>query len=172
MSERITFKYHPNVYENEIITHEKGICQCCGKEVDEYCNSMYSREEVDCICLECVANGAAAEKFDGQFIQDAEIDKVNDEKKSHELFCCTPGYVSWQGENWLACCGDYCAFLGDVGTNELEEMGIADEVFEEYLQRPFSVKEVREFLFKGGHLAGYLFRCLHCGRYYIEVDGD
>lgn len=36
MSERITFKYHPNVYENEITTHEKGICQCCGKEVDEY----------------------------------------------------------------------------------------------------------------------------------------
>lgn len=62
------------------------------------------------------------------FIRDAESGLVSDPQKTEELFKRTPGYASWQGEYWLACCNDYCAFIGDVGTEELERMGIADEV--------------------------------------------
>lgn len=32
MEKKIVFKYHPNVYDNDIIVHENGICQCCGKK--------------------------------------------------------------------------------------------------------------------------------------------
>lgn len=74
----------------------------------------------------------SSRKFDGIFIQRAEKNKVDDPAKIDELFKRTPGYVSWQGEHWLACCNDFCAFIGDVGTKELEELGIADDVFEEY----------------------------------------
>lgn len=52
----------------------------------------------------------------------------------HELFHRTPGYISWQGEYWLACCDDYCAYIETVGTKELEEMGIANEVFADMIQ--------------------------------------
>lgn len=31
--ERIKFKYHPNVYEDDIVVHKNGVCQCCGKQV-------------------------------------------------------------------------------------------------------------------------------------------
>ena len=83
----------------------------------------------------------------------------------------TPGYVSWQGEYWLACCNDYCAFIGNVGAKELEDMGIADEVFEEY-DSLNKYEGAREYLEKSGPLAGYLFKCLHCGKYHLWVDAD
>ena len=106
------FKYHPNLYDPEKVidgvVYGEEICQCCGNKVNVYIDSM-----ADCICMDCVASGKAAEKFDGEFIQDTE--EVSDESKREELFKRTPGYCSWQGEHWLACCDDYCAYLGDVG---------------------------------------------------------
>lgn len=171
MGKKIVFKYHPNVYNNDIIENKNGVCRCCGKEVSEYCNTMYCVDDVHCICLECISEGKAAEKFNGEFIQDAESNLVSDPQKTDELFKRTPGYVSWQGEHWLACCNDYCAFIGDVGTKELEQMGIADEVFAEYDARD-EFENAREYLEKSGSLAGYLFRCLHCGKYHLWIDAD
>ncbi|MCI8422221.1 MAG: CbrC family protein [Lawsonibacter sp.] len=169
MGSRPMFKYHPNLYNSEMVTFQEGVCQCCGKPVDAYIQNMYCVEDVDCICLDCVASGDASEKFDGDFVQFAE--PVSDPAKTEELFCRTPGYISWQGEYWLACCDDYCAFLGDVGTRELEELGIADEVFAEYDARD-EYEDARLYLEKGGSMAGYLFRCLHCGKYHLWVDTD
>lgn len=163
------FKYHPNVYESGEVEFSKGVCDCCGREVEAYVQSMYTRENVDCICMECIASGAAAEKFDGDFIQDA--DPVDNEEAREELFCRTPGYISWQGENWAACCNDYCEYIGTVGTKELEELGIADELFEEY-DFCGGYDDVRKYLVKDGSLCGYLFRCLHCGKYHLRVDAD
>ena len=58
--EKIKFKYHPNIYEDDILVHENGVCQCCGKQVDEYIEHIYSSEDVECICLYCVNDGTAA----------------------------------------------------------------------------------------------------------------
>lgn len=164
------FKYHPNVYQSGIVTFEKGTCQCCEKEVTAYISSMYCSAGIDCICLDCVASGKAAEKFNGDFIQDVE-EKVSDVSRTEELFKRTPGYISWQGEYWLVCCDDYCAYIGTVGTKELEEMGIAEQVFEEYENRS-EYDDAREYLEKDGSLCGYLFQCLHCGKYHLWVDAD
>lgn len=129
------------------------------------------RREVDKdegICMECVASGKAVEKFGGGFVQDAE--KALTKEKIDELFKRTPGYVSWQGENWLACCDDYCEYLGDVGYTELKEMNLIHLIDE------FKEEEDADFdnedLEKGGSPAGYLFRCLHCGKYRLNVDFD
>lgn len=162
------FKYHPNLYQNNEVVFEKGICQCCEKEVTAYIESMYCAADVDCICLDCVASGRAAEKFNGDFIQDTE-QLVSDDKKTEELFRRTPGYISWQGEYWLVCCDDYCAYLGTVGTKELEEMGIADQVFTEYESKN-KYGSNREYLTKDGVFCGYLFQCLHCGKYHLWED--
>lgn len=173
--EKIKFKYHPNVWKQDVFTeiaeNEMLECECCNKRTRYYLQNMYSSANVECICPECVANGKASEKFNGEFIQYAEIDKVSDDEKRKELFCRTPGYVSWQGEYWLACCNDFCAYIGDVGTKELEEMGIADEVFAEYDARN-EYEDARLYLEKAGSMAGYLFQCLHCQKYHLWVDAD
>lgn len=163
------FKYHPNLYKSEVVTFEKSICQCCGKEITAYIGTMYCVENIECICLECVSNGDAARKYKGEFVQFAE--PLDDKEKHDELFCRTPGYISWQGEYWLTCCNDYCAFIGDVGTKELEEMEIADEVFAEYDARN-EYENARLYLHNAGSMAGYLFRCLHCEKYHLWVDAD
>lgn len=173
---KIHFKYHPNIYDLDIFHEaEEGsypICQCCGQETKFSYQTMYSRESVDCLCPQCIASGDAAKKFNGQFVQEAEDFKVNDENKRQELYYRTPGYISWQGEYWLACCEDYCAYIGEVGTKELEEMGIADEVFAEYDSRDYGYEDVRAYLVKAGSMAGYLFQCLHCKKYHLWVDAD
>ena len=169
------FKYHPFCVENNIFEEapdgEFVTCVCCGKQTRLYYGHMYTVHTVDCLCPECIADGSAAKKFNGEFIERADI--VSDAKKQEELFCRTPGYLAWQGENWLACCDDYCAFIAYVGSRELEKMGIAEEVFAEYKEQDaYDIHAVRQNLIKLGHMSGYLFKCLHCGKYRLWVDCD
>jgi len=169
------FKYHPNCYENTFSKAENGkfpTCQCCDKETEYFYDAMYSREEIECLCPNCIATGIAAKKFDGDFVQDAdEIDENENRRK--ELFECTPGYESWQGENWLAHCNDYCAFIGKVGIKELKELGIIKKVLAEYKKRKeYNIKDVKKCLHKEGDMAGYLFQCLHCKKYLLYVDAS
>ena len=169
----IEFKYHPNLYNDDVLVRNEGICNCCGNTVSEYIETAYSKMDLDCICLSCVHDGSAAEKFDAEFVQDAE--DIFDQEKREELFKRTPGYVSWQGEYWLACCGDYCAYLGTVGIKELEELGIKDEVLNDYASKiymPYPLDLINDNLYKDGDFTGYLFRCLHCGKYRIYIDAS
>lgn len=171
--ETIEFKYHPNIYHDDILIHKENICQCCGRKVSEYIeNDIYAEEDLDCICLSCISDGSAAEKFDATFVQDAEA--VSDPAKQNELFCRTPGYLAWQGEYWLACCDDYCQYLGMVGIKELDALGIKNEVLREYASHSngYPLDVVERDLQKDGDLTGYLFRCLHCGKYRIYVDAS
>lgn len=167
------FRYHPEPLKTGAFKDDMSVtCECCGKNTEIYYeNGIYSEQDVTYLCPACIANGTAAKKFDATFVQDADKLTTNDTKKDDELFKRTPGYESWQGEHWVACCDDYCAFLGDVGTKELLELGIADEVFEDYAKRDeYDVNIAREMLVAGGDLAGYLFRCLHCKKYHIYID--
>ena len=47
-----------------------------------------------------------------------------------------------------------------------EDMAPVFEIIEE------DVEDVEEYLVKDGSLCGYLFQCLHCGKYHLWVDAD
>lgn len=172
------FRYHPDPFKTGVFKDDASVvCECCGQATDAYyCGSIYCVADVNYLCPHCIASGAAAAKFDASFIQDADPlppSTSNAQAKTEELFKRTPGYFNWQGEHWLTCCDDYCEFLGDVGTKELQDLGIAEEVFADYaLRGGFAVDDVRNYLIAGGDMAGYLFRCLHCGKYKIYVDAS
>ena len=70
MEKKIVFKYHPNVYDNDIIEHENGVCQCCEKKVNEYCSTMYCIDDVHCICQECKSDGLSG-------LRDMQAGRVN-----------------------------------------------------------------------------------------------
>ena len=169
------FKYNPNAYVNGSFsrTEDGGevICQCCGKNTTYFYETMYCEDQVHCLCPDCIASGKAAQRFNGGFVQDAETQRVDSQEKIDELFKRTPGYVSWQGENWLACCNDFCAFIGDADLEILNELGITEQVFTDYEQRDDGYEDARDDL---GHgiLYGYLFQCLHCGKYRLDIDTD
>ena len=172
------FRYHPDPFKTGVFKEGVSvICECCEQATDVYyCGSIYCVADVNYLCPHCIASGAAAAKFDASFIQDADPlppGAADAKSKTEELFKRTPGYFSWQVEHWLTCCDDYCEFLGDVGTKELEEMGIANEVFAQYaLHGEFAAEDVQGYLVAGGDMAGYLFRCSRCGKYKIHVDAS
>ncbi|HBJ2613911.1 TPA: CbrC family protein [Clostridium botulinum] len=166
------FKYCPDTINTNILTiGGTEICDCCGETVDVYYEgSFYSVEDVECLCPECIDNGTAAKKFDGQFQQDIFNDeKVVNEEYRDEILHRTPSYISWQGSNWPAHCDDYCEFLGDAGWDKIEELRIQDS-FENFTG--FDIKELKEYLSPNGSLCGYLFRCLKCGKYCLCADCD
>lgn len=166
------FKYCPDTINTNILTiGGTEVCDCCGETVDVYYEgSFYSVEDVECLCPECIDNGTAAKKFDGQFQQDIFNDeKVVNEEYRDEILHRTPSYISWQGSNWPAHCDDYCEFLGDAGWDKIEELRIQDS-FENFTG--LDIKELKEYLSPNGSLCGYLFRCLKCGKYCLCVDCD
>ncbi len=170
------FRYHPDPLGTGAFTKgDPQTCDCCGRQTDIWYNSpFYSSEDVECLCPGCIADGKAAEKFDGEFQDSASADKVSDPAKLEELTTRTPGYCGWQQEYWLAHCDDYCAFTGYVGMEELEEMGLSDKLEEIYRKdvAMFDIEDVRENMQNEGSMQGYLFRCLHCGKYFLYVDCD
>ena len=167
------FIYHPDpLATGAFVEREAKVCPSCGKESNVYYALIpYCIDNIKNLCPFCIANGLAAEKFDAEFVQDAEWSGQTNPEKDKLLFCQTPGYSSWQGENWLSCCQDYCAYLGTVGTRELKAMGIAEQVLADYEERG-EYQDIEEYLVKDGSLCGYLFRCLHCQKYQIWVDAD
>ena len=167
------FKYHPDPLSTGSFEEgEEKICPCCGNKSKVYYSSFpYCTEDLEYICPTCISNGEAAKKFDAIFVNNAEWHGEPDKEKDDELFRRTPGYLSWQGEHWLSCCDDYCAYIGTVGTRELKAMYIAEEVIAEYEERD-EFADVEEYLVKDGSMCGYLFKCLHCGKYHLYVDAD
>ncbi|EHO84140.1 hypothetical protein HMPREF0380_01218 [Eubacterium infirmum F0142] len=115
------FKYHPDPLSTGSFEEgEEKICPCCGNKSKVYYSSFpYCTEDAEYICPTCISNGEAAMKFEASFVQDAEWHGEPNKEKDDELFHRTPGYLSWQGEHWLSCCDDYCAYMGTVGTREL-----------------------------------------------------
>lgn len=79
---QVEFPYHPNIYQLEFSpikpNQEARFCQVCGCVPELYLDRMYSTETIHRLCLQCVASGAAADQFDGAYIQDAEWQKVSD----------------------------------------------------------------------------------------------
>ena len=170
------FKYHPDpVKTGAFKTGETRVCGCCGRETDVwYDEPFYAEEDVECICPDCIADGSAAEKFDGTFQDKSNVGSVSDPAMLDELIRRTPGYVGWQQEYWYAHCDDFCEFLGYVGWDELVQMGIDGEIEQTYDQAicGFAIEDVKENLENGGSMQGYLFRCPHCGKHFLYADCD
>lgn len=167
-----TFKYMPNPMQANIFkTGEIVVCDCCQQEVDiYYTGGIYAIEEVQYLCPSCIHSGLAAEKFDGEFQQDLlNPELVNNADYTTEVLHRTPGYSSWQGNNWLAHCTDYCAFIGHVGWDELVAMGITEELIH---YDDYSNEELAASLRNNGSHQGYLFQCLECQQYVLYSDFD
>ena len=129
------FRYHPNPLETGAFEESADgvVCDCCGKTTHIfYTAPFYAVEDIAYLCPECIANGEAARKYDGSFQDDFSVDDgVDDPEKLDELIHRTPGYSGWQQEYWRAHCGDYCAYLGNVGARELRALGVLEEVLDD-----------------------------------------
>lgn len=169
------FKYHPNPLATGAFTQAQYavVCDCCGCSTHIYYDGpFYSIEDINYLCPNCIASGAAAKKFDGDFQDDGCLEpKVLDAEKIDELIHRTPGYSGWQQEYWRSHCGDFCAFMGYVGAAELKALGVLDEVLDDP-QWSEEEKDLIKTSVNGGSLQCYLFKCLHCGKHMVWMDCD
>lgn len=51
-------------------------------------------------------------------------------------------------------------------------MGIMEEVLDDSLWNETAKDNICNNMFNGSGMQGYLFRCLHCGRYLLWADCD
>ncbi|QVK19568.1 CbrC family protein [Mycoplasmatota bacterium] len=79
----------------------------------------------------------------------------------YELIYRTSSYASWQTEHWLSHCDDYCMFIDYVGWEEIKELAdeLKDDIEKIKLEYQLTQEELEKWLFKGGTLQGYLFKC-------------
>ena len=169
------FKYHPNPLATGAFTQAQYavVCDCCGCSTHIYYDGpFYAIDDINYLCPNCIASGAAAKKFDGDFQDDGCLEpKVLDAEKIDELIHRTPGYSGWQQEYWRSHCGDFCAFMGYVGAAELKALGVLDEVLDDP-QWSEEEKDLIKTSVNGGSLQCYLFKCLHCGKHMVWMDCD
>ena len=135
-----------------------------------YTNPFYSRANINALCPGCIKSGRAAEKYHGAFVDSGSISPDIAREKQDELCHRTPSYAGWQQEPWPDHCGDYCAFIGYTGWRELEEQGLTDRIEWYGFHQPDP--EYLPYIEAHGSMAGYLFRCLHCGQHVLYVDMD
>ncbi|GAA5495004.1 UPF0167 protein Rv2295 [Rubritalea halochordaticola] len=169
-----TFKYHPNPIETGAIKESDAICECCSEGRGYiYTASIYSSEEVEAICPWCIADGSAAEKFDGSFSDDYPL---IDDGIAPEIIDVvtkrTPGFSSWQQEVWLSCCNDACEFHGDASISDVKEMtlDVFQAAFEDRSLTVDFLSEFKRHYAPGGNPAIYKWICGQCGsvRYYAD----
>lgn len=175
-----TFKYHPDpVATGSVEANPDVECVCCEQARGYiYVGPVYTSQEVNLdeeLCPWCIADGAAAEKFDATFNDCGTMEDVTEEVAG-EIEERTPGFVAWQQNEWLTCCDDGAAFLGLAGAKELKKkFPKAIPVVKQHLQDEYGLEgdELTEFfdsLDKEDQPTAYIFQCLHCQEFLAYVD--
>lgn len=169
------FRYHPDPLATGAILTSEAKCICCGQcRGYIYTGPVYSREKglKESICPWCIADCSAAKNFDAQFADDYPLLMANlPAEVVFEVSRCTPGFITWQQEEWIACCNDACVFLGDA---KKEDLGLLDDERKKKLGVSDN-RELEELILTyvpGGSPAFYKFKCLHCGKIHFNWDCD
>jgi len=120
------------------------------------------------VCPWCIHNGEAAKKYGVEFgrPEDWKIPKdVIDELRFR-----TPGFLSWQNEDWLVHCNDACEYHGMATASYLAK--VTDEQKAQLLElTQFSEDTWKQLMDSAPEPDAFIddpqifiFRCRHCGQ--------
>jgi uncharacterized protein len=174
-----SFRYHPDPIGTGSVKPSDGACRACGLARGLiYTGPVYSTEELDqAICPWCIADGAAAKKFDAEFTDIGwGVPKEIPEEVLIEVSRRTPGFSGWQQEHWLYHHSNAAAFLGPVGASELanypDALQMLSHEHDQYRWTPEQVADYLKALHRDHSPTAYLFRCLVCGLHLAYSDFD
>ncbi len=97
-----SFQYHPDPIATGAIKASDEVCECCDKPRGYiYTSTIYAEEEIEFICPWCISDGSAANKYDGLFSDNYPLQESGVSQEAISEVCeRTPGYNSWQQEEW------------------------------------------------------------------------
>ena len=168
------FKYHPDPIKTGAIEVTSATCECCDiAQGYRATSTIYAEEEIQTICPWCIANGSAAEKFDGEFTDSHPLLKAGlDTAIVKEVCERTPCFNSWQQEVWLSHCNDACEFHGDA--DKLDLLEITGTILEAFLDKQQIDQDIWQKIVtsyeKGGNPSVYKFKCRICGMKTYGMD--
>lgn len=169
------FKYHPDPVATGHIKNSDTVCVCCQQPKGYvYVGPVYGPSQLrDRLCPWCIASGLAASRFQCFFcVEDSLLDAGLSRGIVIEVTRRTPGYNSWQQQDWLACCDDACEFHGDATPGEVAAM--AGETLSHHLRQWRMTAERWRELLKvyepGGGISLFRFVCRHCrtAKYHLD----
>jgi len=175
-----SFKYHPDTVASGSVKPSDAECVCCGKARGYvYDGAPYCEADdlEDAICPWCIADGSAHEKYDATFVAEDSLTGKVTPAILEEVTQRTPGFSSWQQEEWLTCCNDACAFLEPVGHAELAarypqlEGAVITYIVQEMGISGGAAHQLYRALDRDRGPTAYVFQCLHCDNkpFYIDM---
>jgi uncharacterized protein CbrC (UPF0167 family) len=170
-----SFRYHPDPVATGVVRAGDEVCRACGKKRGwVYVGPVYAKDQLDeSICPWCIADGSAATKLGASFADAHPLAVAGiDQRIVDEVNLRTPGFTSWQSEQWLTHCNDACEFHGDASRADLAT--IPPDALEALVHR-FRLSEVDwvrlvESYVPGGEPALYRFKCRHCNAVLFGMD--
>lgn len=199
----IMFRYFERPHDFSTYQAEPRSCNLCGQVRFGYAGPFYGLDrDIEFVCEECLASGRLAERGittnEGDIAAlrkqlterhpdfDAEERAALAAARTAELHSRTPHLVTWQDFFWPAHCGDYCAFVKEVGAPDVRRLaGDQDPVafLAAHLRNPMHEGEAREVWesirpdapqnSQTAYSVGvYHFRCLRCGEPVLIWDCD
>ena len=163
------FAYHPDPLATGSVRVGPERCACCGRERGYvYTASVYGGNELEGhLCPWCIADGSAAERHAATFSEAEPLVQAGvSASVVEEITRRTPGYNSWQQEEWLSCCGDACEFHGNPAQNQLPLMD-PTAVAQFLSTTGWTPEQWLDFsgtYEPGGSPAFYRFVCRGCGK--------
>lgn len=117
------FPYHPDPFASGVVVGADEQCECCERRRTLfYAGPFYAVDEIEKICLWCVADGSAASKWNGEFVDGHNfVDADIPARVVDDVTLRTPSYHAWQQEQWLSHCGDACEYHGYPKVEELKQ---------------------------------------------------
>lgn len=159
-----------------VLTYDKRgiVCDCCLKRVKLYSEmGIYSEATgAELLCADCIASGAAAEKFDGTFQSYLDEDGVSPENYD-AVMRRTPTIPAYQDFEWKICCGKPCVYMRRATKGDFP--AILEQLKETYSEEEEGVPfdRLSELGGESDDTSNLmLFRCKECGKIYGVVDLD
>tara|TARA_R110000868_G_scaffold273797_1_gene533012 strand:- start:1294 stop:1731 length:438 start_codon:yes stop_codon:yes gene_type:complete len=116
-SELPYFPYHRDPFESQSVRESNAKCDCCGEAKGiMYDGVMYSLDDPENICPWCIADGSAAEKYEGSFFDSYFVDENHKpvevaSKFYKEVYCKTIGFATYNPIGWWVHCGQPAEFV-------------------------------------------------------------
>jgi uncharacterized protein len=169
------FKYHPDPIKSDVVDESDTTCICCGESRGYiYSGPVYAIEELnEQLCPWCIQSGEAAEKFDASFSDSHPLITAGiDRNVIDEVTLRTPGFTTWQQEEWLTHCKDACAFKGDATKETLKKLTPPERgaIFAQPEINDAAWNDLMSYYEPGGDPAIYHFECIHCKKQLFNYD--
>ena len=172
-----SFRYHPDPVGTGNVVARLIVCAVCGEPrshvyIGPYVSPDLHFENEDALCPWCIADGAAAARWQASFVAAAYL---SEEARTRmpadqvaELELRTPSFLCVQQERWLDHHGEAAQYLGEIGLEEYTglpasaQAAVREAAGDDPAGSAGGGDGVQLLRADGDGPAVYLFQCLHC----------